>query len=63
MISSNHDSNIADVICEIYEKVGGLEGAVSVEKGEGIFKETQVEYLQGLSIDQGFLSPYFAEDR
>ena len=62
MVSSNQDHNIADVITEIYNKVG-LNGAISIYEGSGFSRDTKVEYVQGLSFDSGFLSPYFAQDR
>ena len=53
---------MADIICDIYQRIG-LNGAISVQEGDGISRETQVEYVQGSSFDSGFLSPYFADDR
>lgn len=53
---------MANIICDIYQKIG-LNGAISVQEGDGISRDTQVEYVQGLSFDSGFLSPYFADDR
>ena len=62
MVSSNHDEDIAECLVEIYEKVG-LKGAVSIQDGDGVSRKTRVDFVSGLSIDQGFLSPYFADDR
>ena len=62
LVSSNQDQSITDVILDIYNKVG-LRGAISIQDGSGFTRNTQVEYIGGLSIDSGFLSPYFAEDQ
>ena len=62
LVSSNQDESIANIITDIYEKVG-LNGAISIQQGEGYTRESQVEYVQGLQFDAGFLSPYFADDR
>ena len=62
MVSSNQDANIANVIEDIYVKVG-LKGAVSIHEGSGFTRDVTVEYVNGMSFDQGFLSPYFAQDR
>ena len=44
LISSNQDHNIADVITEIYNRVG-LNGAISIQEGSGFTRDTQVEYV------------------
>ena len=62
LVSSNNDRDIADVIVQIYERVG-MNGAVSILDGDGTHRETRVEFVQGLHIESGFLSPYFADDR
>jgi len=62
LVSSNQDHNIADIIQDIYETVG-LKGAISILDGDGYQRKSVVEYVEGLSIDSGFLSPYFSEDR
>lgn len=59
LVSSNNDKDIADVLASIYTKVG-LSGAVSIQDGDGTHRKTKVNFVQGLQIDSGFLSPYFA---
>ncbi len=59
MVSSNRDENIAEILCDIYNKVG-LEGAISIQQGNGVSFKTTVEYVEGISFESGFLSPYFA---
>lgn len=58
--SSNYDDFIAKCILEIYQKVG-LNGAISIQEGNGFSAETVVEFQSGLQIDSGYLSPYFAQ--
>ena len=61
-VSSNHDEEITSIIVDIYSKIG-LQGAISIEQGDGISRESTVEFIDGLKIESGFLSPYFADDR
>eukprot|EP00347_Sterkiella_histriomuscorum_P020379 403338030 len=58
-ISSNGDSEMADQITQIHQKIG-LEGAISIQEGKGHIK-TEVKYIDGYSLDSGYLSPYFAD--
>lgn len=62
LVSSDNDTDIADVIVRIYERVG-MNGAISILDGDGTHRETRVDFVQGLHVDSGFLSPYFADDR
>ena len=62
LVSSNQDDNIANILTEIYEKVG-LTGAISIQDGDGISLSPEVQFVEGISFDSGFLSPYFADDR
>lgn len=55
-ISANNDSVIGNLIAEVMSKVG-KDGVVSVEDARGI--ETEIETVEGLQFDKGFLSPYF----
>jgi chaperonin GroEL len=55
-ISANNDRSIGDLISAAMEKVG-REGAVSIEDGSGLVSE--LEIVEGLQLDRGYLSPYF----
>jgi len=50
------DTEIGNLIAEVMEKVG-KDGVVTVEEGKGIKFET--EYVEGMQIDRGYISPYF----
>jgi len=50
------DEKIGDLIAEVMEKVG-KDGVVTVEEGKGI--EFETEYVEGMQIDRGYISPYF----
>ena len=55
-ISANNDRSIGDLLAGAIDKVG-REGAISIEEGSGLASELQV--VEGLRFDRGFLSPYF----
>jgi len=59
MQSSNADNDIAEALLSIYNKIG-LNGAISIQEGPGISRHTEVEFVSGLQIASGYLSPYFA---
>jgi len=54
-ISAN-DSEIGNLLAEVMEKVG-KDGVITVEESKGIRYE--VEYVEGMEIDRGYISPYF----
>jgi chaperonin GroEL len=55
-ISANNDRSIGDLVAAAMDKVG-REGAISIEDGSGLVSELEV--VEGLQFDRGYLSPYF----
>src|ERR1700690_695905 len=55
-ISSNGDNNIGKMIASAMQKVGN-EGVITVEEAKAL--ETDVEIVEGMQFDRGYLSPYF----
>ena len=58
-ISANNDGSIGELIARAMDKVG-REGAISIEDGSGLVSE--LEIVEGLQIDRGYLSPYFVNN-
>jgi chaperonin GroEL len=58
-ISANSDEAIGNLIAEAMEKVG-RDGVITVEEAKGIADELEV--VEGMQFDRGYLSPYFATD-
>jgi chaperonin GroEL len=58
-ISANNDPTIGDIIAEAMDKVG-KEGVITVEEAKSL--DTQLEIVEGMQFDRGYLSPYFVTD-
>src|SRR5246500_1444911 len=58
-ISANNDSTVGEIIAEAMNKVG-KEGVITVEEAKSL--DTQLEGVEGMQSDRGYLSPYFVTD-
>jgi len=55
-ISANNDKQVGELLADAFDKVGS-EGVIEIEEGKGM--ENELEVVEGMQFDKGYISPYF----
>src|SRR4029077_20233987 len=58
-VAANNDTEIGELLAEAMEKVG-KDGVITVDEGKSL--KTEVEWVESMQFDSGYISPYFVTD-
>ncbi len=58
-VSANNDEEVGKIMAEAFQRVG-KDGVITVEEGKSL--DTEVDFVEGMQFDRGFLSPHFVTD-